>query len=99
MNITYGDKWKPTLFVGYTKNLGTSKQLVSNKTIYGMGLDVDQLLTTSLGFSYNLPHWQFGFEGSVCTAWYGDLKKDNGKVDSTHNVKNFRVLGLMMYYF
>ena len=99
INFTYGQKWKPALFVGYTKNLGTGQSLADTETLYGMGLDIDQLLITNLNLSYNLPHWQFGFEGSVGTAWYGDVNARNGRVENTHTVTNFRILGLMMYYF
>ncbi len=99
INFTYGQKWKPALFIGYTKNLGTGQSLADTETLYGMGLDIDQLLITNLNLSYNLPHWQFGFEGSVGTAWYGDVNARNGRVENTHQVTNFRILGLMMYYF
>lgn len=87
------------MFIGYTKNLGTGQSLADTETLYGMGLDIDQLLITNLNLSYNLPHWQFGFEGSVGTAWYGDVNARNGRVENTHQVTNFRILGLMMYYF
>ena len=99
INLTYGQKWKPTLFIGYTKNLGTGHSLVSSDKLYGSGLNIDQLATANLGFSYNLPHWQIGLEGSLCTAWYGDVACENGKVKNTHAVNNFRILGLVMYYF
>ena len=99
INFTYGQKWKPALFVGYTKNLGTGQSLADTETLYGMGLDIDQSLITNLNLSYNLPHWQFGFEGSVGTAWYCDVNARNGCVENTHTVTNFRLLGLMMYYF
>lgn len=31
LNVVYGQKWKPGIFVGYAKNLGTSDELVSEK--------------------------------------------------------------------
>ena len=99
LNLTYGYKWKPTIFIGYTKNLGTTKSLIDNQPVYGSGLDIDQLLNTQIGFSYNLPHWQVGLEGSICSAWYGDINNHNGKVAHTHRVTNYRILGLVMYHF
>lgn len=99
MNFTYGTKWKPTVFVGYTKNLGTGKTLVSADKVYGMGLDIDQLLTVNVGLSYNLSHWQFGFEYSPATAYYGKTNLETGRIGDTHAVTNHRIQGLMMYYF
>ncbi len=49
LNITYGTKWRPSLFVGYTKNLGSSEELVSTSKIYGRGVNIDQLLGVNLG--------------------------------------------------
>lgn len=98
VNFTYGTKWKGHFFAGYTKNLGTTKALVSTSK-YGMGLDIDQLFSANFAFSYNLPHWQIGFEYCPATAWYGKTNMENGKVIDTHSVTNHRILGLMMYYF
>lgn len=99
LNITYGKKWKPGLFVGYTKNLGTDDPLVSADKTYGLGLNIDQLLTVKAAFSYNLPNWQIGFEYSPATAWYGTICPESGKVVNSHAVTNHRFLGLVMYYF
>lgn len=99
LNFTYGKRWKPSLFIGYTKNLGTGKSLVSTDKLYGMGLDIDQLLTFNVNLSYNLPHWQFGFEYCPATAWYGTTDLANGRVGDTSAVTNHRILGLIMYYF
>lgn len=98
VNFTYGNKWKPSIFVGYTKNLGTGKELYSGE-VYGMGLDIDQLLIFNLNLSYNLPHWQIGLEYSPATAWYGTNNLISGKVEQTYSVTNHRILGLIMYYF
>lgn len=98
VNFTYGTKWKAHLFAGYTKNLGTSKALVSTSK-YGMGLDIDQVLSGNIAFSYNLPHWQIGMEYSPSTAWYGKTDMRTGRVVDTHAVTNHRILGLVMYYF
>ena len=39
LNVVYGQKWKPGIFVGYAKNLGTSDELVSEQ-LYGTGTNV-----------------------------------------------------------
>lgn len=97
LNVVYGTKWRPGFFLGYLKNLGTSSPLVG--AIYGVGLDVDQLVTANVQLSYNLPHWKLGMEYGPSTAWYGDLNKENGKIQNTHTVTNHRVLGTLIYMF
>ena len=97
LNVVYGKKWKPGLFVGYLKNLGTGKTIAG--PTYGVGLDVDQVFTTNLQLSYNLPHWKLGLEYSPSLAWYGDMNAKNGKIENTHSVTNHRVLGVMIYTF
>lgn len=98
-NFTYGKKWKPSFFAGYTKNLGTARSLVPGSTAYGPGLNIDRLLTFNVNLSYNLPHWQMGLEYSPATAWYGSIEPESGRVRDTHSVTNHRILALVMYYF
>lgn len=98
INLTCGNRCKIHLYAGYTKNLGSTKPLVSGEK-YGVGLDIDQLCSGNIAFSYNLPHWQFGVEYVPSTAWYGQTDLSDGKVVHTHTVTNHRVLGLMIYYF
>jgi hypothetical protein len=92
-------KWKPGLFIGYTQNLGTDDPLISSDKVYGLGLTIDRLLTFNASFSYNLPHWQIGFEYCPATAWYGNICPQTGKVVNSQAVTNHRLLGLVMYYF
>ncbi len=99
VNITYGKVWKPTLYVGYTKNLGTNEALVSTDLMYGLGLNIDQLLGVNLGLTYNKPSWSVGVECSTSTAWYGDINLATGRVNNTHDVTNLRIASNMTYYF
>lgn len=100
VNITYGKKWKPSLFVGYTKNLGSSEALISTDKIYGRGLDIDQLLGINAGFTYNPSSaLSFGLEYSPTVAWYGDINLSSGRVYNTHDITNHRVVGTATYYF
>jgi hypothetical protein len=100
LNITYGDKWRGGLFLGYSKNLGTGKALLAKNTpFYGNGFNIDQLSNEMLTFSYNLPHWKAGVEYSATTAWYGDTALSNGKVSNTHPITGHRVLAVLMYFF
>ncbi len=98
LNVVYGRKWKPGIFVGYVKNLGTKEALVS-ETLYGTGTNVDQLTTGGAELTYNLPHWKFGAEYMLSSVWYGSLNKANGKVTDTHAVRNNRVVVSALYLF
>lgn len=97
LNFVYGKKWQPGVFVGYLKNLGTGKAITGET--YGVGQDVDQLVSSNLQLTYNLPSWKIGAEFEASTAWYGSLDTSNGKVVDTHSVTNFRILGVVMYSF
>lgn len=97
LNIVYGKTWKPGIFIGYMKNLGTNDPITGN--MYGTGLNLDQLLSMQVQLTYNLSHWKFGFEYMPSIAWYGDIDSENGKVKDTHSMKNHRFLGVMIYTF
>lgn len=93
LNIVYGKKWKEGIFVGYMKNLGSNDALESTSPIYGNATNMDQLANVGLDLTYNLPHWKFGIEGTVCKAKYGTIDLENGKVKNTHSVTNNRIMG------
>lgn len=98
LNVVYGQKWKPGIFVGYAKNLGTNDALVSEK-LYGTGTNLDQLMTAGAELTYNVPHWKFGLEYTLSSAWYGSLKQSNGKITDTHAVCNNRIVAVAMFMF
>lgn len=98
LNVVYGRKWKPGIFVGYAKNLGTSDELVSDK-LYGTGTNLDQLMTAGAELTYNVPHWKFGLEYTLTSAWYGSLDRSNGKIKDTHAVCNNRIVAVAMFMF
>ncbi len=110
VNVTYGTVWRPLLFVGYTKNLGTSEALLSSDKIYGYGVGssldgdsndsaIDEMVGTTIGFTYNKPSWSVGVEYTATTAWYGDINLSTGRVHNTHDVTNHRIAAQMSYYF
>ena len=100
INIVYGKKWKPGIFIGYIKNLGTADdmEMGDNKAIYGTGTNIDQLLNGTFELTYNVPHWKIGAEYSYTSAWYGKTQK-NGKVTDTHAVANNRLVLSATYSF
>lgn len=96
LNIAYGQKWKPALFLGYMKNLGTGKEV---SKMYGTGTNVDQLASASAELTYNVPHWKLGVEYNFSSAWYGSLNTSNGKIKDTHSVSNHRLVATALFTF
>ncbi len=97
LNVVWGKKWQPGVFFGYLKNLGTGEKITGN--VYGSGSDLDQVVNVSGQLSYNLSNWKMGVEVTPCTAWYGTLDRNDGKVRDTHSVTNWRVLAAVVYTF
>lgn len=98
LNIVYGQKWKPGIFLGYVKNLGTSDALVLDK-LCGTGTDVDQIATAGAELTYNINHWKFGMEYTYTSAWYGSLNSGNGRITDTHSIGNHRIVGVAIFSF
>lgn len=113
LNIVYGKKWKPGIFLGYIKNLGTADDMMNEgtsesplygKTFYGSGKDantgrfIDKLMNGTFELTYNVPHWKIGAEYTYTAAWYGKNKQD-GKVTDTHKVDNNRLVLSATYSF
>lgn len=98
VNLTVGTKWKAGLFAGYSKNLGTDSDMHTSMTLYGKGLNIDQLFMVNPNLSYNLSFWKFGVEYCLSTAQYG-TNELSGKVTDTHSVTNHRILALLVYHF
>ena len=96
LNIVYGKKWKPAVFFGYMKNLGTSDAVTK---MYGTGTNVDQLVSASAELTYNVPHWKFGVEYNFSSAWYGSLNPSDGKIIDTHSVSNNRLVATALFTF
>ena len=96
INIVYGKTWKPAIFLGYMKNLGTSDAVTN---MYGTGTNVDQLLSGTAELTYNVPHWKLGVEYNLTSAWYGSLNHSNGKVVDTHSVSNNRLVATALFMF
>ena len=102
LNVVYGQKWKPGVFVGYAKNLGTSDELYApdgKAQVYGTGTNLDQLVTAGAELTYNVPHWKFGLEYTLSSAWYGSLNTSSGKIKDTHAVCNNRIVAVAMFMF
>lgn len=97
INVAYGKKLRPGVFVGYLNNLGAADD-VSGVLGTGIGDGLDQLVSASAELTYNLPHWKFGVEYMASTAWYGNLMLD-AKISDTHSVTNHRVVFTTLFQF
>ena len=98
VNVVYGRKWKPGIFLGYVKNLGTSDELISGE-LCGTGTDVDHVFMGGAELTYNLPHWKFGLEYTYSSAAYGSLDKSDGKIIDTNSVGNNRIVAVAIFTF
>ena len=98
LNIVYGKKWKPGIFLGYIKNLGTESDMILGENVYGTGTNIDKLMNGTFELTYNVPHWKVGAEYTYTAAWYGKNKQD-GKVADTHRVGNNRLVLSATYSF
>jgi hypothetical protein len=96
VDVTYGSKWKPGLFVGYLKNLGATKAVTS---VQGLGTNIDQLTMAGAELTYNIPHWMLGVEYTATTALYGTINMSNARVADTHSVTNHRLMGSVAFIF
>ena len=96
INAVYGKKWRPGIFAGYMKNLGTSERII--RTV-GLGTNIDQLTEGGIELTYNIGTWSFGAEATATTAWYGTIKRDNGRVYDTNAVTNYRIVGVASFSF
>lgn len=90
VNVAYGKKWRPALFFGYLKNLGATEEVPYGAL--GTGTTLDQLFTGTAELTYNIPHWKFGAEYSLCNAWYGDEFDAKAKAINSHSILNHRIV-------
>lgn len=84
------------------RDLGTSDELYApdgKAQLYGTGTNLDQLVTAGAELTYNVPHWKFGLEYTLSSAWYGSLNTSSGKIKDTHAVCNNRIVAVAMFMF
>ena len=76
-----------------------SPPLDGKAQLYGTGTNLDQLVTAGAELTYNVPHWKFGLEYTLSSAWYGSLNTSSGKIKDTHAVCNNRIVAVAMFMF
>jgi hypothetical protein len=101
-NITYGTKWRPGLFIGYSENLGTDDPLVdtgAGATTYGFFTQIQSMYRISPSISYSIPRFLLTAEYEITSADYGidGFNMNDGLYSSKHTVEN-RGLRLVMTY-
>ncbi len=100
--VSYGKKFKGGLFGGYSRNLGSCKDLIENSAVYGEGLTLNELYRFCATFSYNVPHFMLGAEYEMTSGAYGDAGSFDyakGRYTSSHSATNHRLVGVIAYLF
>lgn len=100
IDFSYGSTYKVNLFLGYSKNLGTTKDVVKENLLYVRGAkNIDQMYRVSPAVSYNLKHFNFGIEYEWTAVDYGKVIGKKCKVSDTHTVDDHRICGMIKYNF
>ncbi|HOO98103.1 MAG TPA: hypothetical protein PLV06_05330 [Bacteroidales bacterium] len=93
---TNGSKINAGIFSGFSKNLGSRKEIAGS--VYGRGTDIDHLFRIAPRISFTGSRLSFCGEVEATAAAYGTRGSD-GKVTGTHNVSNLRILLSTIYRF
>jgi hypothetical protein len=105
-NILYGVKIQGGLFVGYSQNLGTSAQTITEiqkdaaRGFDANGNGIDHLFRISSSISYKTGPLQLSAELEFTTAAFGKYNiNDHAKVSNTKDVTNIRTMITAFYFF
>jgi hypothetical protein len=93
--MTNGAPWQAGLFAGYSKNLGSRREITGAN--YARGSNIDELYRLSPRLVYNVGKMRFAGEAELTAASYG-TPDIFGKVQDARFVRNLRLL-LAAYYF
>ena len=101
LNIGYGKSVKPSIFIGYAKNLGTDKTIVgTDKNIYGRSLNIASLYRIAPNISWTIKNFMLAAEVEYTNAEYGTFEfPSKGKLVNRYHVSNTRVLLVAQYNF
>lgn len=103
-NITYGNKWKPGLLLGYLENLGTSDPLANKGAkadVWGCGTSIMNMVRISPSISYSIPKFLLTAEFERTTAAYGvgEFNFSDGLYADNHLVTNNGIRLIMTWFF
>lgn len=93
-DVMYGKDLQAGLFFGYSKNLGSRKEILGNA--FTRVSNIDNLMRISPRLQYTVGKIKLGAEVEYTKAAYGK-PDEHGKVSSSHKVANTRII-LSTYY-
>lgn len=101
LNVGYGKTVKPSIFVGYAKNLGTDKEILGGSTnVYGRSLNIASVIRIAPNITWTINNMMLAAEVEYTNAEYGNLTPNSkGKISDTYHVSNTRVLFVAQYNF
>ena len=100
LNLSYGKKWLPNLFIGYTKNLGFNDNILEGGKFYGRWQNVDHIFRVSPSLKFSHKQWTIQAELDYDLVGYGSIDyADHGKVKDTHDVSAIRGLLATTFFF
>ncbi len=101
INIGYGKTVKPSIFVGYLQNLGTTNEILGGSTnMYGRSLNVASMLRIAPNISWTINNMVLAAEVEYDNAEYGTIMPvSKGVFTDTYRVSNTRVLFIAQYNF
>jgi len=85
------------VFGGYTKNLGTDKDIVGE--LFGLGTNIESLYRVSPRVVFNSGNIRFALEGEFTVANFGTVYDARGIPTDITTVNNFRILAAVYYFF
>ncbi|RLD65117.1 MAG: hypothetical protein DRI95_09415 [Bacteroidetes bacterium] len=94
---TNGKKVQVGIFGGYTKNLGSTNDVVG--PIYGLGTNIESLYRVSPRIMLNSGKVRFALEGEYTVANYGSSRNIKGVPTDLTAASNMRVLFAVYYFF
>lgn len=95
-NLIYGKKIQSGIFCGFTRNLGTPDN--NTGIFYGRGSDIDYVYRISPFLLFKVGNANFQSELEYTVVAYGTTEP-SGKVNSSKETANFRLLFIVMYHF
>ena len=104
LNITYGNKWKPGLLLGYLGNLGSSDPLANKggkAEIWGYGSNILNMYRVSPSLSYSVPKFLLTAEYELANAAYGvgQFNFNDGLYADSHSAINNGLRLIMTWFF
>lgn len=100
ISISYGKKYKASLFLGHMENLGSNEDFTSQADVYVRGYkNIGNMFRVVPSISYNIAKFNTGIEYEMTTVGYGESVDSKGKVSNLHNVTNNRICFMARYNF